>query len=57
MVNGIAAKKGEVKIKDLQPKLKSFSDQQIRRSLVRLTKDKKIRKEGATKNTVYKAAA
>ena len=39
------------------PKLNGFSDQQIRRSLQRLTGSGAVEKRGNTKNTVYLVAA
>jgi hypothetical protein len=45
-----------VVMKDLAAKLDDYSDQQIRRALVRLTSKKSIKAHGATKDKTYEAA-
>lgn len=49
--------KRDVRISDLMEKLPSHSDQQIRRSLVRLQGAGVIETQGATKNKVYRPLA
>lgn len=47
---------GRVVMRDLEPELPQYSNQQIRRSLVRLSKQKLIKSEGSTKDKSYRAA-
>ncbi len=59
MVKSIGRKRKnrEVVMKDLVGKLPDYSDQQIRRSLVRLAKAKLIKTNGSTKDKSYRLAA
>ncbi len=54
---GSQRKDRQVAMKDLGPKLVDYSDQQIRRSLVRLTERKEIKTRGSTKDKTYCVAA
>lgn len=59
MVKSVGRKRKDkrVYIRDLVSRLPEYSDQQIRRALVRLTKREQIEAEGSTKDKSYKAAA
>lgn len=59
LVKAIGRKRKDksVVMKDLVPKLPDYSDQQIRRSLVRLATTKAIKTNGSTKDKTYRAAA
>ena len=51
----LCAEQGEVRLGDLLERLVDYSDQQIGRSLARSVEAGLIERQGATKNTVYKA--
>lgn len=54
---GRKRKDKRVVMRDLVDKLSNYSDQQIRRALVRLTKREQIQSEGSTKDKSYRIAA
>lgn len=58
LVRSVGRKRKDKKVvmKDLVPRLDDYSDQQIRRALVRLTTKKSIKAHGATKDKTYEVA-